>query len=406
MTGRAAAGNGFHVARWVDALGGFIERRRGLWIRLGDLETRLFAEELAAVPIERPIYVGGLARSGSTILLEMLAQQDGVVTHRYKDYPPIYTPILWSRLLARMPQRAAEPVERTHKDGIAVTPDSPEAFEEVLWMAFFPHLHDPAVSAVLDDRTTNPAFEAFYRDHIRKLLLARGGQRYLSKGNYNATRLEYLLKLFPDARFVIPVRDPAWHVASLMKQHALFSDGVGQSPQALRHLRRVGHFEFGPDRRPVNAGDRARIDAIARLWAEGTEADGWALYWSHIYGHIADRLDASPALRDAALIVRYEELCRAPRETLRAVLDHCCLAAPDTTVDRLASGIRYPTYYRPSFTEAEMDAIERHTRDTARRFGYADGPQEAVPAGPQHPVGDGSVPRTANDPGGSKLRPG
>src|SRR3546814_14155500 len=87
-----------------------------------------------------------------------------------------------------------------------ITPDSPEAFEEVLWMAFFPDLHDPTASSVLDERTDNAAFESFYRDHIRKLLRVRGGRRYLSKGNYSVTRLEYLLKVFPDARFILPVQ--------------------------------------------------------------------------------------------------------------------------------------------------------------------------------------------------------
>ena len=295
---RAAAGDGFRVARWVDALGGFIERHQGLWTRIGNLETRLLADELSAVAIDRPIYVGGLARSGSTILLELLSRHEDIVSHRYRDYPPVFTPYLWNRLLERTPQRASEPVERTHKDGIKVTPESPEALEEVLWMAFFPQLHDPAASAVLDRRTRNPAFESFYRDHIRKLLRVRGGRRYLAKGNYNVTRLAYLHEILPDARFVIPVREPRWHIASLMKQHDLFCDGGRDNPEALRHLQRVGHFEFGLDRRPVNAGDPAAIEQVLACWREGAEVEGWARYWSHIYGHVADRLEADPELAE------------------------------------------------------------------------------------------------------------
>ena len=64
-------------------------------------------------------------------------------------------------------------------------------------MAFFPDLHDPSGSAVLDSRTSHPEFEAFYADHIRKLIQVRAGRRYLSKGNYNVTRAEYLLKHDP-----------------------------------------------------------------------------------------------------------------------------------------------------------------------------------------------------------------
>jgi hypothetical protein len=208
MAASDAGYDGFQVARWVGALGGFISRRPRLWIALGNLETRLLSDEIGATDIVQPIYVSGVARAGSTILLETLARHQDLVSHRYRDYPPVFTPYWWNRLLERVPQREAPPTERTHRDGVAITPESPEAFEEVIWMAFFPDLHDPAGNAVLGSRTSHPAFEAFYRDHIRKLMLVRGGERYLSKGNYNVTRLEYLLKLFPDARFVIPVREP------------------------------------------------------------------------------------------------------------------------------------------------------------------------------------------------------
>jgi Sulfotransferase family len=366
----ASASDGFEVARWVDAVGGFVNRRPGLWIALGNIETRLMADEIAATAIDRPIFISGLARAGSTILLEILAKHPDVVSHRYQDYPLVFTPFWWNRLLERMPKREAPPAERTHRDGIAVGPASPEAFEEVLWMAFFPRLHQASHSDVLSDATSHPAFETFYREHIRKLVRVRGGRRYLSKGNYNVTRLEYLQKLFPDARFVIPVRDPVWHIASLMKQHALFCQGCSGHPEALRHLQRVGHFEFGLDRRPIHAGDPALLARIIDAWRRGDELEGWSLYWAHLYGFVADRLDANPALREAALVVRFEDMCRAPQETLQEALSHCRLDAPPSWLEDQAAVVRFPSYYRPRFSQDELATIERHTAATALRFGY------------------------------------
>jgi Sulfotransferase family len=362
--------DGFQVARWVDAVGGFVNRRPRLWIALGNLETRFMADEISATEVDRPIFISGLARSGSTILLEILAEHPDLVSHRYQDYPLVFTPFWWNRLLERMPKREVPPAERTHQDGIAVGPASPEAFEEVLWMAFFPHLHQASHSSVLGDEASHPEFEAFYREHIRKLVRVRGGRRYLSKGNYNATRLEYLLKLFPDARFVIPVRDPVWHIASLMKQHALFCQGGNRHPEAVRHLQRVGHFEFGLDRRPINAGDPAPLARIVDAWRRGDEVEGWSLYWAHIYGYLADRLEANRALKQAALVVRFEDMCRAPHETLQRTLAHCRLDAPPSWFEDKAAVIRFPSYYRPGFTEGELATIERHTAATALRFGY------------------------------------
>jgi hypothetical protein len=192
----------------------------------------------------------------------------------------------------------------------------------------------------------------------------------LSKGNYNVTRLEYLLKLFPDARFVIPVRDPVWHVASLMKQHALFCQGCSGHPEALRHLQRVGHFEFGLDRRPIHAGESAPLARISNAWRRGDEVEGWSMYWAHLYGYVADRLEANPALAQAALVVRFEDMCRAPRETLEGALAHCRLDAPPSWLEDQSAIIRFPSYYRPRFTEGEIATIERRTAATALRFGY------------------------------------
>jgi hypothetical protein len=155
-----------------------------------------------------------------------------------------------------------------------------------------------------------------------------------------------------------------------MKQHALFCEGERRNPPALRHMQRVGHFEFGLDRRPINTGDPAGLAEIVAAWDRGAEVEGWARYWGQIHGHIADRLDANPRLRDATLVVRFEDLCRAPRETLGAVLDHCRLPDRDGLLDQMAATIRFPSYYAPQFTPAEREAIARWTGATAERFGY------------------------------------
>jgi hypothetical protein len=346
-----------------------VEKLRPLFIELGDLETTLLAGRLKAVAIDRPVYVAGLARAGSTVLLELIAAHAGVVTHRYRDYPPVFTPYAWNKLVDLAPARADAAVERTHLDGIMVTPDSPEAFEEVLWMAFFPRLHDPDAGQVLDAGTDNPRFAAFYRQHIRKLLLARGGARYAAKGNYNVTRLGYLQKLLPDARFVVPVRAPAAHIASLMKQHRLFADGQAQSPRMLDHLNRVGHMEFGRGRRPINTGDRAAARRIAELWEAGREAEGWAHLWADVYGHVADRLAGDAALRAAALVVRFEDLCADPATQVAMVQDHCGLEDAAVRAD-YAARLRAPDYYRADFTDEEQAAIARITGPVAARFGY------------------------------------
>ena len=373
----ASGGSDFAVAGWVDRLGGHIERHPNLWIRLGDMESRFLRDDLAALHIEAPIYVAGLARSGSTFLLEALASHEDTVTHRYKDFPPVFTPYWWNRFLGFMPKKEATPAERAHKDGIVITEESPEAFEETLWMAFFPKLHDPRYSSMLGRDDENAGFTAFYRDHIKKLLAVRGGKRYLSKGNYNLTRLAFLQKTFEDARFVLPIRAPAWHIASLIKQHRLFRDGLADNRRALDHMRRVGHFEFGPDRRPIHVGDDRAIEAIQGLWAAGSEVEGQARYWAHLHAKIADQLESDDTLRDAVLVVSYEDLCASPKPMVERLFAHCRLEISAGMANEIATRVQFPGYYQPNFSGTERAMIDEITGPVAERFAALAGTLEA-----------------------------
>jgi hypothetical protein len=315
-----------------------------------------------------PIYVCGLARSGSTLLHEVIAAHPHVATHRFKDYPMLFTPYWWRR--ASPKPRSQQPRERAHHDGMMVTSESPDALEEMLWMAFFPRCHDPSVSNLLGFEDRHPQFEEFYDRHIRKLLLVEGTTRYAAKANYHVARLAYLIRLYPDARFVIPLRSPASHLASLIRQQRWFSEGHRQHPRALAYMRWSGHFEFGLDRRPIHLGDGERVRRILSAWTGGDEVRGLAMYWDMVYGYLARLLEANFQVRDAALVVRYEALRSDPRETLRAVFAHCALPDAERLVERHAAGIRTPTSDESAFSAEELAIIHEETAGTARMWGY------------------------------------
>jgi hypothetical protein len=348
------------------------ESTAGLWRRLARLETAVLGDELAGVDVRQPIYVAGVARSGTTLVTEMLARHPDVTSHRYSDFPNVHTPFWRNWLAARTRRPAPAAVERAHKDRLMVTPESPEAVEEVVWMQFFDHLHDPASSHVMDSDVDAPAFARHYREHVAKLLLARGASRYLAKGNYNTTRLGYLLQLFPDARIVVPVREPVQHVASLVKQDRLFTRLAEEDPRVPGQLARSGHFEFGPGKRAINAGDADLAAEIHARWSAGEAAAGWALYWESVYRHVLDFIDAHPDRAGQVLLLRYEDLCADPAATIDAVLDHCQLSAGgfDDARAEYVERISPPDYYRPGFGEADVGTIEATCGETARRLGY------------------------------------
>ena len=131
----------------------FVMSTRPLWLALARLESRVLADDLADVTIDRPVYVTGLARAGTTIVTEMLAESEQLTSHTYGDFPFIFTPF-WRNWLAQR-SRVANPVksQRAHADRIEISLDSPEAFEEVLWMAFDRALHtEQSITPVAADQ--------------------------------------------------------------------------------------------------------------------------------------------------------------------------------------------------------------------------------------------------------------
>lgn len=341
-------------------------------IRLSDIETRCHASQLKKVEVDRPIYICGIARAGTTVTLEMVSRHPAVGTHFYTHMPVPYLPCWWAKMetVLRLPDMP--PVERIHKDGLMVTKDSPEAVEEAFWQKFFPHLHDEERPNILTAETDNPRFESFYRDHIRKLLLQQGRSRYAVKNNYNFTRLAYLRKLNPDARFVLMIRNPVNHVASLMKQHRIFTEMHAEDPGVVRTMNVVGHYEFGLNVALINTGDAGLIRKVRECWNTGREAEGWAIYWASIYRFVADQLAADPAVAESAIVVRYEDLCERSWETIDRIIAHTGLPAEPFRNVRAeySRKLCQPRYYRPKFTEAEISVIHEKTRETAARFGY------------------------------------
>lgn len=360
---------GLSVSRLTDLFSGLQARHPRFWIGLGNLESRMLAERLSSLSIDKPVWVTGLARSGTTILLEVLARHPHFATHRYRDFPPVLTPWSWNWFIDRA-GTAEEPArERAHGDGIRVTAESPEAFEEVVWMAFFPDLHRPDASAELMAGDGNPRFEDFYRDHIRKILLIRGGARYLAKANYNVTRLAYLVELFPDARFIVPFRNPVRHIASLMSQHGRFRDEHRRDDRLRRHMSRGGHFEFGLDRRPINHGDLQTTRKIMELWDAGREVEGWALYWKGIHEYIVDLLESSDALRRSTRLFDYDRFCAAPGEAMGELMAHIELDTEKYDPAEEAARIIRPPSRRPlPFPDSEQALIEELTTEPWNRL--------------------------------------
>ena len=233
---------------------------------LHDLERGTF---LKSAPPDngRHVFVCGLARAGTTILMREIHGSGEFGSLTYADMPFVLAPNLWQRLSGNGGGESGPKAERAHGDGIAVDFHSPEALDEVYWRIFSGGdyiLADRLVPHVPDDELV-----AGYRDLMRLVLRRTGRARYLSKNNNHLLRLETLARAFPDSVVLIPVRAPLDHARSLLNQHRRF---LGSDAFTRAYMGWLGHHEFGDTHRPF-AWDGAAVAGNAQ------ELDYWLAQW-------------------------------------------------------------------------------------------------------------------------------
>lgn len=246
--------------------------------------------------------------------------------HTYRDMPLLLTPILWSKL-AGLFKREATLKERAHGDGMLVSEESPEAFEETLWVEFWQKQYQKGWVEPWNPRFKHQEFEQFFQRHLRKILLLRSSEqqqprRYLSKNNMNIARLPYLAKSFPDAKILVPFRHPVQHASSLLKQHLGFLQLHQADDFARRYMRGIGHYDFGANLKPINFGN----------WMESASVDSadtlnfWLQYWCATYSEILKQLESRISL------FSFDRFCAQPAYSLESLSGHLGLNAPSQLI--------------------------------------------------------------------------
>lgn len=288
----------------------------GLQKALANAEAARYADRIDPQTAARPVFVTSLARAGTTILLDVLAEQKEFATATYRHMPFALSPLLWGELTRNF-QRNGQMVERAHGDGLKVGYDSPEAFEEMVWMSFWKDQYAKDHIRAWDG-TPNPGFEAFFQRYRAAIVASRpGASRYISKNNASIMRLPYLTQIAPDATIVVPVRDPFAHAASLLQQHRRFLALQASEPFARRYMEGIGHFEFGAALRPLD-GPRGGDPETPEFWLS---------YWCDTYRTV---------LRTATpntVFVDHDALSSDPRTYLPLLARALDLKDPDALLD-------------------------------------------------------------------------
>lgn len=259
-----------------------------------DLDQALGAGERADASGGKHVFVAGLARAGTTILMRRLFRSGAFRSLTYRDMPFVLAPNLWGRL-ERLAARDMDAVERAHGDGMLVDFDSPEALEEVFWRVVCGGAYLQADRLV--PMTAGAEVLDKFRRYVAALLQQHPGRRYLSKNNNNLLRLPVLTEAFPQASVIVPFRAPLAQADSLWQQHRRFCSPEHDSGFTRRYMEWLAHHEFGPGHRPfVLAGEKP----------QGSPDDDfgyWLQVWVTAYAFILDRAPAQ------AVFVSYDRLC-------------------------------------------------------------------------------------------------
>ena len=281
-----------------------------------DLERARHGKAAAARELGPPVFVTGLARAGTTILMRLIHAADDFASLRYRDLPFPLAPNGWARISARL-KRHVETRERGHGDGLDHDLDSPEAIEEVFWK-----LHDGKRYCRADGMIPYQADAetlAAFADYRGLVCLRYGARRYLSKNNANVLRVGSLARNVPGARVVHPFRDPLAQARSLHRQHRQACILASEDPFRGAFMRWLGHHEFGAHQRPfllpAGSGPRGDPDTLAY----------WLATWIGVHTHL---LSQPEDVRQTQIFVDYDVLATGDPALLERLGGRLELARP------------------------------------------------------------------------------
>jgi hypothetical protein len=317
------------------------------------------------VQVKAPVFVIGHARSGTTLAHRLLGGDERFSTFRYFE---LLLPSLTEKKLVRLiawldrtvlggalerrlkawEQRKFGPTQHIHKMGLTIPEEDDLIFQSScasgFWMTKLPYLAELDFFHV-DQRSpaARRRLMGFYKACVRRQLYLNGNDKiHLSKNPTWCGRVETLLEIFPDARFVIPYRNPYETIPSLLK---------------LMHV----SWERGGNM------DQSRIAQATRVMTD--------LSYEH-YVLPEQALARHPGTPVA--IIDYRELVSAPRATIEKVYTDLGIPMTAQTQAFLAAedarARKHETEHRYSLEEFGLahDEIRRRLAPLFERFGWDD----------------------------------
>ena len=241
----------------------------------------IFCPSLWRKEPEKPVFIVGHGRSGTTLMHRLMAADEERFS--YFLYWEMFFPSLlqkrFIRLLGKLDsallggyfmrkleawdERKFGYVRHIHNLGLWV-PEEDDfvntfAFTAGYWIVQAPFMeHLDVFNLDLKPPKTRKRWMGYYRECIKRQLALTGGNRiHLSKNPLFCGRVESLIEAFPEARFVVMVRDPVECIPSLIKlMETVWTRGGWSKEECQESLRLLRQQSFHCYRLPRIALDR------------------------------------------------------------------------------------------------------------------------------------------------------
>jgi Sulfotransferase family len=243
-------------------------------------------EEIAEIQVERPIFIAGLQRTGTTKLHRLLSMDPrlrAISAAEALNPAPLGRPIRDEP--GELERRVA--IARTAERGMrymspslfAIHPIEAEAPEEDVFLldatfisgAVDASLHVPAYTKWIREIDQTDAYR-YFRRLIALLLWQRQG-RYLGKTPHHLENLDALLAVFPDAKIIHTHRDPQKVVPSFSSMMAHAGAMLAKEVDPIRVGRRVFDQTTNSVTRAIEVRDRAPAGAVIDVHYEDLVRD-------------------------------------------------------------------------------------------------------------------------------------
>lgn len=271
------------------------------WIALRSIFFRkfCFARECALndfVPdcSRRNVFISGMARSGSTSILNVIYGTGKFSSTTYEMMPFIFS-LTVSKSISVLNNRSHIPLERSHGDNIEVGLSSAEALDGVFWSTFF-----PVDTTHVQPRRVPLDILQHYALFIESILYTKQSDRYLAKMNQGIDKLHSLIAYFNQSVFLIPFRQPVFQSFSLLRQHERFSNLDWYEKKYFDWL---DHFEFGEQHKGFYEKERY-VNLENAKHRTPLDVNYWLVQWLNSYTYLLKLAESN----ETVIPVQYEQL--------------------------------------------------------------------------------------------------